>query len=51
MQTRFAPASRTASKVCELIPPMANQGIFTFAAAQRTYSKVTGFAVGFVPVA
>ena len=30
---------------------MANQGMGTFAAAQRTYSNVTGLAVGFVPVA
>jgi len=34
-----------------LMPPMANHGRFTFVAAQRTYSNVTGFAVGFVPVA
>ncbi len=30
---------------------MPNQGTVTFPAAQRTYSSVTGLAVGFVPVA
>src|SRR5687767_481349 len=35
-QTRVAPASRTASRVWRLIPPMANHGISTIAAAQRT---------------
>src|SRR5258708_4339774 len=35
-QTRRAPARSTASKLPKLIPPIANQGISTFAAAQRT---------------
>ena len=48
---RFAPAANTSSRFRKLMPPMANHGIFTFSAAQRTYSSVTGFAVGFVPVA
>ena len=50
-QIRVAPAASTSSSVCKLIPPMANQGMFTFATAQRTYSSVTGFAAGLVPVA
>jgi len=40
-----------ASRVSKLMPPMANHGTVTFAAAQRTYSSVTGLAVGLVPVA
>ena len=35
-QILFAPAANTASRVCKLIPPMANHGMLTFAAAQRT---------------
>ena len=50
-QTRFAPAARTSPRVCKFTPPMANHGMVTFSAAQRTYSSVTGLAVGFVPVA
>src|ERR1051326_453876 len=50
-QIRCAPAARTSLTFSRLIPPIANQGIFTFAAAQRTYSCVTGFAPGLVPVA
>src|ERR1039458_7490932 len=53
-QTRFAPAAKTSSSVCKLMPPMANHGRFTplcGAAAHRIYSSVTGFAIGFVPVA
>src|ERR1039457_3057388 len=52
-QMRFAPAAKTSSSLRKLMPPMANHGMFTplcGAAAQRTYSSVTGFAIGFVPV-
>jgi hypothetical protein len=40
---RLAPAAKTSSSVRKLMPPMANHGMFTLAAAQRTYSSVTGF--------
>src|SRR4051812_41395400 len=50
-QILVAPAAITSLMFCKLIPPMANHGTFTLSAAQRTYSSVTGFAVGFVPVA
>jgi hypothetical protein len=50
-QMRFVPAARTSSMFPRWMPPMANQGMFTFADAQRTYSSVTGFAPGLVPVA
>src|SRR5205807_6171655 len=49
-QIRVAPAASTSSRVRRFIPPMANQGIFTLSAAQRTYSRVTGWAEGLVPV-
>ena len=50
-QIRAAPASRIASNLSKLIPPIANQGIATCFAAQRTYSRPTGDALGFVGVA
>lgn len=50
-QTRCAPAARTSAMLLKFMPPIANQGIITFAAAHRTYSNVTGVAPGFVPVA
>ncbi len=50
-QIRFAPAAKTSFRFFKLMPPIANHGTVTFAAAQRTYSSVTGFAVGLVPVA
>jgi hypothetical protein len=50
-QIRCAPAANTSSRLCRLMPPLANHGMVTFAAAPRTYSNVTGFAVGLVPVA
>src|SRR5579872_2039510 len=50
-QIPCAPAANTSPRFSRLMPPMANQGMVTFAAAQRTYSKVTAFAVGLVPVA
>jgi len=37
-------------QVAQIDTPIANHGIRMFAAAQRTYSRVTGLAVGFVPV-
>jgi len=40
-----------ASRFPKSMPPIANQGTVRCAAAQRTYSNVTGRAVGFVPVA
>src|SRR5688572_26802979 len=36
-QTRVAPASSTESSVFNVMPPIANHGRLTFAAAQRTY--------------
>ena len=50
-QILFAPVPKTSSMFFKWIPPMANHGTATFAAAHLTYSSVTGFAVGFVPVA
>src|SRR5262245_54671400 len=50
-QMRRAPAASTSSRLAIVIPPIANQGMSRLAAAQRTYSKVTGLALGFVPVA
>src|ERR1035437_9136927 len=41
-QMRWAPAASTSSRLLKLIPPIANHGIRMFAAAQRTYSRVTG---------
>ena len=35
-QIRRAPAARTSSMLARLMPPMANQGMETFVAAQRT---------------
>ena len=50
-QTRFAPAASTSPRFSRWMPPMANHGMVTLVAAQRTYSSVTGFAIGLVPVA
>src|SRR3954447_9702966 len=50
-QMRRAPAANTSFVFTKLIPPIANQGMLTLAAAQRTYSSVTGLAVGLVSVA
>src|SRR5690349_20089361 len=50
-QMRRAPAASTSWTLPRWIPPMANQGLDTCAAAQRTYSRFVGSALGLVPVA
>src|SRR5690349_1366923 len=49
-QTLRAPAAKTSVRFVRWIPPIANHGTVTFAAAQRTYSRVTALAEGFVSV-
>ena len=49
-QMRVAPAARTESRFWSVMPPIANQGMEMFDAAQVTYSSVTAGRPGLVPV-